>query len=121
LKELQAHDHSVVACAFNPYHDQLVLSTGTDGCVALWRASSTSSVPLMDSELGGEEEEAGEGGRPHKAVADSAVDVQRSHEDSITDMAWSACTAWLHGTVSHSGKVVFGLVPQAEKLKILMV
>ena len=120
LKELQAADHSVTACAFNPYHDQLVLSAGTDGVVALWRASSTSSVPLMDDELAGEEDEQAPT-KPRKAIADSAVHVRRSHEDSVTSIAWSACTAWLHGSVSYPGKIVFDLVPQAEKLKILMV
>ncbi len=120
VKELQAADHSVTACAFNPYHDQLVLSAGTDGVVALWRASSTSSVPLMDSELGEDDETEGPQ-KPRKAIADSAVHVQRSHEDSVMCLAWSACTAWLHGSVSYNGKAVFSLVPQAEKLKILMV
>ncbi len=121
LKELQAADHSITACAFNPYHDQLVLSAGSDGVTALWRVSSTSSVPLMDDESAGQDEGGEGGGVPRKAIADSAVHVQRSHEDSITSVAWSACTAWLHGSASYPGKLVFTAVPQAEKLKILMV
>ena len=32
---------------YNSFHDQLVLSGGTDGMVNLWRISSISSAPMM--------------------------------------------------------------------------
>ena len=43
----------VTSVAFNPFHDQLLISCGSDGRAALWRVSSISSAPLL--ELGDED------------------------------------------------------------------
>lgn len=48
---------------FNPFHDQLVMTSSTDAAVNLWRVGSISSAPLLElidnphAESGGEEEE----------------------------------------------------------------
>jgi len=42
------HNHWTTAVKYNSFHDQLVLSSGTDGMVNLWRISSISSAPLLD-------------------------------------------------------------------------
>ena len=41
------HSHWSWNVLYNPFHDQLVLSTGTDSMVNLWRVSSVSSAPLL--------------------------------------------------------------------------
>ena len=45
------HTHWTTCVKYNSFHDQLLLSGGTDSMVNLWRISSISSAPLMD--LGG--------------------------------------------------------------------
>mmetsp|Transcript_16271 Transcript_16271/g.30794 ORF Transcript_16271/g.30794 Transcript_16271/m.30794 type:complete len:566 (+) Transcript_16271:96-1793(+) len=42
------HTHWTTCVKYNPYHDQLLLSAGTDSVVNLWRISSISSAPLLD-------------------------------------------------------------------------
>lgn len=122
LKELHAHDHWVTAAAFNRFHDQLVLTAGADGAVITWRISSTSSAPLIEQDL--EEEEGGEGSAvpsTARALSDTSVDVAQLHDDTVTAMAWSGANAWIHGSVSYRGRVVFRHVPSEEKYRILMV
>ena len=52
------HTHWSNRVAYNPHHDQLLLSSGTDGMVNLWRVGSVSSAPLLDLDAGGD----GDGG-----------------------------------------------------------
>merc|ERR1712087_704698 len=41
----RAHSHWVTTASYNRFHDQLVLSSGTDCLVKLWRVASISSAP----------------------------------------------------------------------------
>jgi len=41
------HTHWTTVVKYNSFHDQLLLSGGTDGMVNLWRISSISSAPMM--------------------------------------------------------------------------
>ena len=50
---LPCNPRRVTSVAFNPFHDQLLVSGGSDGRAALWRVSSISSAPLL--ELGDED------------------------------------------------------------------
>jgi len=52
------HSHWTTRAIYNPFHDQLVLTGGSDGIANLWRISSCSSAPLL--ELNGNEEDDGE-------------------------------------------------------------
>ena len=52
------HSHWATRAVYNPFHDQLVLTGGSDGIANLWRISSCSSAPLL--ELNGDEEDDGE-------------------------------------------------------------
>lgn len=51
------HSHWCHRVAYNSFHDQLVLSAGTDGVVNLWRMSSCSSAPLLELEDNDEDDE----------------------------------------------------------------
>jgi len=58
------HSHWVTRAVYNPFHDQLVLSGGSDGIANLWRISSCSSAPLLElNDDDDEEEEDGESSR----------------------------------------------------------
>ena len=112
----------VTAVAFNSFHDQLVLSAGTDARVNLWRVSSVSSAPLL--ELGDDEIFGSDGSGARKAepklAADVAIRSHEEHDDSVYAVAWSAHTAWVYASLSYGGKVVISQVPASEKYKILL-
>eukprot|EP00536_Pseudo-nitzschia_multiseries_P002850 jgi/Psemu1/301583/fgenesh1_kg.39_\ len=133
------HRHWVTRVLYNPFHDQLVLSAGTDSLVNLWRMSTISSAPLLTfddeqlqlqqssnhqamsmsmSSLAGEEttslqhRKQQEG--PNVRVA------QYEHMDSVNAIAWGAADAWIYMSASYDGKVVLNHVPSKEKYKILL-
>ena len=56
------HTHWSTVVKYNSFHDQLVLSGGTDGMVNLWRISSISSAPMMLDVGGGVDGGDGGGG-----------------------------------------------------------
>jgi EARP and GARP complex-interacting protein 1 len=111
----------VTSVAFNSFHDQLVLSGGTDARVNLWRVSSVSSTPLL--ELGDEEIFGTSNGvrkSEPKMAADVSIRNHDDHDDSVYSAVWSAHTAWVYASLSAQGKVVISQVPAAEKYKILL-
>ena len=50
VKTLAGHSHWVWSARYNPNHDQLVISGGSDNLVTLWRIASCSSSPWLGSE-----------------------------------------------------------------------
>ena len=110
LITLAQHTHWVWLVRYNQFHDQLLLSCGSED-VALWSVVSVSSAPLGELEVGGME---GEGGK------DKLISQYKDHEDSIYSGCWSAYDAWVFCTVSYDGRVVVNQVPPAEKYKILL-
>jgi WD40 repeat protein len=105
------HTHYAWSVKYNPFHDQLVLSSGTDSVVNLWRASTISSAPLLTVEDGGE---ASETSAPNVRVA------RHEHADSVYGITWGATDAWIYASVGYDGKVVICHVPSKEKYKILL-
>jgi hypothetical protein len=141
VKTLEGHSHWVTGVAFNPFHDQLLLSCGSDAQTNLWRVSSISSAPLLEldeaegGDVNGDDGVASGDGQnssgtsdsqparrraePRLAV-DSALRVQRDNGESVCTVAWSMRTAWVYASLSYDGKVVVSQVPSAEKYKILL-
>jgi len=103
------HAHYAWNVKYNPCHDQLVLSTGTDSAVNLWRVSTISSAPLL-----AEADDASETSAPNVRVA------RYEHTDSVYGMAWGAADAWLYASVGYDGKILVNHVPSKEKYKILL-
>ncbi|GBG32745.1 Nuclear distribution protein PAC1-1 [Hondaea fermentalgiana] len=140
LKVILAHDHWVGAVRYNRFHDQLVLSAGTDSHVSLWRLSSISSAPLLGlddddddaSDVGNDSDDPDDrdtdahskGGASTAAstseTADGLVKSYEDHADSVYSVAWSAAEAWVFASLSIDGKLVVNHVPSAEKYKILL-
>ena len=111
LHAIKAHAHWTTSALYNRFHDQLVLSTGTDYQVKLWRAASVSSAPPALDEA---ETELAD------AEADGLVKAFEDHEQSVFAAAWSAADAWIFASLSLDGKAVINHVPPAEKYKILL-
>lgn len=104
------HSHWVASVRYNPFHDQLVLSSGTDSVVNLWRVSSISSAPLLTLDDDASDSDASPNAR---------VD-RYEHGDSVYGATWSASDAWIYMTVAYDGKVTVSHVPSKEKYKILL-
>jgi len=107
VKRLAGHAHWVWTVKYNPCHDQLLLSAGTDNLVNLWRISSISSAPLWEPEEGPE-------------APDVRVLAIQDHEESVYAVDWSACDPFLFASLSYDGRVVVNAVPPSEKYKILL-
>lgn len=103
------HSHYAWRVQYNPFHDQLVLSTGTDAVVNLWRMSTISSAPLLPSDGSSSETSA-----PNVRVA------RHEQGDSVYGAVWGAADAWMYMTVAYDGKVALHHVPSKEKYKILL-
>jgi WD40 repeat protein len=137
------HRHWATKVQFNPFHDQLVLSSGTDSIVNLWRMSTISSAPLVifdeddlggvDPLLGGERNPAIDGPSSNIRSGNNTEDGTKTtsegpnvrvsryeHMDSVNAIAWGAADAWVYVTASYDGKVVLNHVPSKEKYKILL-
>lgn len=111
------HQHWVTRARFNPFHDQLVVSSSTDGSVCLWRATSVSSAPLLDLESDEEDDAKLENRKQHQ---DGLVKIYDENMDSVYGLAWSAVNAWIFASLSYDGKLAIHGVPSGEKYKILL-
>jgi WD40 repeat protein len=130
----RAHSHWASAVRYNRFHDQLVLSAGTDGLVQLLSLSSISSAPLLDGASGDEMEEPAPGDpsepraepraeqqqQERTGAADQLVRSYEDHVESVYGAAWSACDAWVFATLSSDGMLAVNRVPTTEKYKILL-
>jgi WD40 repeat protein len=129
------HRHWATRVSFNPFHDQLVLSGGTDTVVNLWRMSTISSAPLvmLDETTRTLFEDEQENSNPLSNNNDTNeessagipegpnVRVSRyEHMDSVNAITWGAADAWIYLSASYDGKVVLNHVPSKEKYKILL-
>ena len=149
LRVLRGHTHWVRAVKYNPFHDQLVLTSGSDAAVGLWRVSSISSAPLLEIDAGEEDEDLGSQGSDgsdndgdkiqdrmsshRSSLASSTIESKETstaddvlirkseeHEESVYSVAWSASEAWTYASLSLDGRMVVSHVPSAEKYKILL-
>lgn len=100
IVSLLGHSHWVWTARYNPYHDQLVLSGGSDNLVNLWRIASCSSAPWLGGDGNGGGGEDGEEDDPPN-VRVRAID---QHEDSIYNVAWSPADAWIYCSLSLDGR-----------------
>ena len=100
---------------YNTFHDQLLLSAGSDSRVVLSSMASLSSEPYgalveqeeeqQDSEMGG--------------LEDGVIQVWADHEDSVYTAEWSTADPWIFCSLSYDGRLVIGNVPRAVKFRIL--
>lgn len=114
------HTGAAWTARYNPFHDQLVLSTGSDARCNLWRVSSISSAPLV---MGLDEAEGGGGGSgegANKASANCHID-RYDHGHACYAASWGTADAWIYLSVGYEdGKAVLHHVPSDEKYKILL-
>ncbi|KAL9701842.1 hypothetical protein quinque_005283 [Culex quinquefasciatus] len=110
------HHHWIWNVRFNTYHDQLLLSAGSDGKIMLTCASSVSSEAL-DSVGGGGGDE---GERTKEHLADGLLQTFDQHEDSVYCVEWSTADPWLFASLSYDGRMIVSKVPKQYKYQILL-
>jgi WD40 repeat protein len=116
--ESGAHCHWITSVKLNPFHDQLVLTSGTDRKVALWRSTMQSSISLTKlAKMNLENNYA----QNETTSPDSLLCCYSDlHEESVYSSCWSAECPWHWASVSFDGKVIFGEVPRSERTRILL-
>jgi len=116
VKELAVHSHWVWNVKYNPFHDQLVISSSTDWLVYLYNTISISSSPVFEIS---HDDDPKTVAKPAKE--DHLVKRYEEHEDSVYSIAWSCCEtdSWTFASLSYDGRVVINRVPQEEVDKIL--
>jgi len=137
------HSHHITSVKYNPFHDPLILSSGSDSMVNLWRISSISSSPMMEftttTSLDKDDDEEEDPlfsshedskdpshilqhqhQHPNQEDGPDIRVVQVEHPESVYDVAWSKCDAWVWASVGLDGGVLLHHVPSDEKYKILL-
>ncbi|XP_058463447.1 EARP-interacting protein homolog [Malaya genurostris] len=104
------HNHWIWNVRYNTYHDQLLLSSSSDGKVLLTCAGSVSSDTLL-SESGNINKE---------RLADGLLQTYDQHEDSVYCVEWSTADPWLFASLSYDGRMVISKVPKQYKYQILL-
>ncbi|KAJ1815063.1 Protein tssc1 [Coemansia sp. RSA 2599] len=133
LAEIANHSHWVYSVAFNPNHDQLLLSAGADGLVNLESVVSVSSAHVVAAHAAaednrddksnatsdsGDESDASDIGSGQ--ATDGLVAQFDDHETSVYAARWSHADPWIFASLSFNGRMVINSVPREEKYKILL-
>jgi len=109
LHSSRQHSHWVWAVRYNSYHDQLLLTAGSDSRLVLTSLASLSSEPygaIVEEET-----------RPQ--LEDGVMQVWGDHEDSVYTAEWSTADPWTLASLSYDGRLVISQVPREVKFSIL--
>jgi len=110
---LHAHQHHCLGASFHPYHDQLVLSWGSDHTAKVFdlqQASSATASPVTSTTV--PKVRHLWNATPEKSLTDFG--------ESVYSATWSNSGTWIFAGVSFHGKVLVDAVPQASKMRILL-
>ncbi|KAI8071779.1 WD40-repeat-containing domain protein [Gongronella butleri] len=117
LLVLDGHTHWVWSVGFNKFHDQILLSSGSDTSVQLHSVVSVSSAANMDHDTTDSDDEYSM--ESQSKQQDRLIATYDQHEDSVYAVAWSAADTWTFASLSYAGRVVISQVPTREKFKIM--
>nr|ADD38232.1 Protein TSSC1 [Lepeophtheirus salmonis] len=116
------HSHWIWSIQFNQYHDQLILTGGSDALVAVSALSSLSSEPYLTTTHSGSDDdqlEEDESSLNSSIIEDGIIKAYTDHEDSVYRAEWSHVDPWTFASLSYDGRLVINQVPRGVKLKIL--
>ncbi|KAK0425770.1 hypothetical protein QR680_009374 [Steinernema hermaphroditum] len=105
---LSDHLHWVWNARYNPIHDQLLLTSGSDAKVFLHCLASLSSDETQEEE-GAER------------LPDGRLDSVEDHEESVYGCAWASSDPWIYASVSYDGRVILSRVRREHKYRILQI
>ncbi|VDN21272.1 unnamed protein product [Gongylonema pulchrum] len=107
LKVLQDHTHWVWCVKFNPIHDQLILSAGSDARLFLNSVESLSSESIHSLALLPDENDSPP---QENKLGDERLEKMEEHEDSVYSCAWAGNDPWVFASVSYDGRLRLILV-----------
>jgi WD40 repeat protein len=114
ILEIVRHTHWVWNVNYNRFHDQLLLTSGSDCNVNL---ESIVSVSSAKTKLSNSQDESGD---ELSKTEDGLVKHYDQHEDSVYASAWSYHNPWIFASISGDGRVVINHVPSSHKYKIMI-
>lgn len=119
------HLHWIFSVSFNKFHDQLILTSSSDGKVLLTCASSCSSeAPNAINSSANEQTEDDDDGdyqqKTKKALNDGLLETFEQHEESVYCVEWSAADPWIFASVSYDGRVIVSRIPKKYKYQIIL-
>lgn len=121
IKAVEAHNHHVTCVKYNTLHDQLLLTSGTDCAVNLWRFPSISSSPNKPAPLTENVSRTSAISKPVSPASDGLIHQYNRHEDTVHKLCWSVGrSSWSFASVSYDGLVMFNSVPTQEKYRIMV-
>lgn len=100
------HSHWVWSVRFNTFHDQLILSSSSDGKVMLTCAGSVSSEVENEDTT-------------KKRIPDGLLQTYEQHEDSVYCVEWSSSDPWIFASLSYDGRMIISRVPKQYKYQII--
>lgn len=106
IRVIHEHSHWVYQAKYNNYHDQLMVTSGSDNTVVLHRVVSGSSTP-MDEHI-------------YDKETDAVLLKIDDFDNTVYAVAWSVAEAWHFASLSYNGKLRIHAVPSEEKYKILL-
>ncbi|CAM9560988.1 unnamed protein product [Chrysoparadoxa australica] len=104
--------HWITSIRYNAFHDQLLVTAGTERFVNLWRLGSLSSTAAEQLAVAEEEGEDG--------AADVLIKRFEEHEESVYAVAWSASDPWSFASLAYDGTLALCQVPSAVKYQIIL-
>jgi len=119
-----AHEVPHAACrvAYNPFHDRLILTSGTDGVVRLWDLERARPEPDRAGKGGGggvgDVLSPGRGGRG--GGLREPMCAFPHHDDSVYGLAWSGADEFAFASVSYDGRLVVNALPKSVKDEVLL-
>lgn len=120
------HLHWIFSVSFNKFHDQLILTSSSDGKVLLTCASSCSSEApsALNSSANEQDEGDDEDEYQHKTkkthLSDGLLETFEQHEESVYCVEWSVADPWIFASVSFDGRVIVSRIPKKYKYQILL-
>jgi EARP and GARP complex-interacting protein 1 len=119
------HQHWIFSVSFNKFHDQLLLTSSSDGKVILTCASSCSSEAVPKDKVKSEDEVDDDNFQPQHEIKrsplkDGLLETYTEHEESVYCVEWSAADPWTFASLSYDGRVIITRIPKKYKYQILL-
>lgn len=115
------HQHWIFSVSFNKFHDQLLLTSSSDGKVQLTCASSCSSeAPKVKQQTDDDNEDEFQHDIKRSPLKDGLLETFSDHEESVYCADWSAVDPWCFASVSFDGRLIITRIPKKYKYQILL-
>lgn len=122
------HNHWVWSVGYNPFHDRLVLTSGSDNRAILYTFFETcsdnvkkSNWQLTDSDSFEDDiDRTDDYSLNRSKLNDGIIQTYEDFDDSVYALSWSYSDPWIFAAVGYDGKVMLSHVPRDVKYSILL-